>query len=125
MTFDPLTAINGAVSNTVPLSGGAAPTGDATGAFSRVVANASSDANNVATSQASARVQESRHEATRVAAVREYQLTSLPKNPQDGVGHHSIAVISGCARPTHIPPPTLRQLRSPALDCRAAPLPRR
>ncbi|KRQ95013.1 nodulation protein NolB [Bradyrhizobium valentinum] len=88
MTFDPLTAINGAVSNTVPLSGGAAPTGDATGAFSRVVANASSDANNVATSHASARVQESRHEATRVAAVREYQLTSLPKNPQDGVGHH-------------------------------------
>ena len=88
MSFDPLTAINGAVSNTVPLHGSAAPTGDATGAFSRVVANASSEASNVATSQASARAQESRHEATRVAAVREYQLTSLPRNPQDGMGHH-------------------------------------
>src|SRR5262245_38562998 len=88
MSFDPLTTINGMVSNTLPLPGSAVPTGDAAGAFSRVVANASSDANNVATSQASARVQESRHEATRVAAVREYHLTSLLKNPQDGVGHH-------------------------------------
>ncbi|MCA6116464.1 hypothetical protein J6524_16380 [Bradyrhizobium sp. WSM 1738] len=85
---DPLTTINGAVSNTVPLSGNAAPTSDAAGAFSRVVANASSDATNVATSHASARGQESRPEATRLAAVREYQLTSLPRNPQDGMGHH-------------------------------------
>ena len=88
MSFDPLTAINGAVSNTVPLHGSAAPTGDATGGFSRVVANASSEASNVATSQASTRAQESRQEATRVAAVREYNLTSLPRNPQDGMGHH-------------------------------------
>lgn len=92
MTFDPLTAINGAVSNTVSNMGlppaSAAPTGDATGAFSRVVANTSSEAGNVATSHASARAQETRHEATRVAAVREYHLTSLPRNPQDGIGHH-------------------------------------
>lgn len=88
MSFDPLTAINGAVSNTVPLHGNAAPTGDAAGGFSRVIANASSEASNAATSQASARAQESRQEATRVAAVREYQLTSLPRNPQDGMGHH-------------------------------------
>src|SRR5262245_48492986 len=88
MSFDPLTALNGAVSNTVSLPCGVAPTSDAAGAFSRVVANASSDAGNVATSHAPTRVQESRHEATRVAAVREYHLTSLPKNPQDGVGHH-------------------------------------
>jgi hypothetical protein len=88
MSFDPLTAINGAVSNTAPVSASAAPAADATGAFSRVVANASSDASNVATSHASARAQETRREATRVAAVREYHLTSLPQNPRDGVGHH-------------------------------------
>ena len=88
MSFDPLTAINGAVSNMAPLHGSAAPTGDANGGFSRVVANASSEASNVATSQASTRAQETRQEATRVAAVREYQLTSLPRNPQDGMGHH-------------------------------------
>jgi hypothetical protein len=88
MSFDPLTAINGAVSNTVPLHGSAAPTGDATGAFSRVVANASSEASRLATSHASTRAPESRHAATHVAAAREYQPTSLPKNPQDGIGHH-------------------------------------
>ncbi|UPJ51779.1 hypothetical protein IVB30_10770 [Bradyrhizobium sp. 200] len=88
MTFDPLTAINGAVSNTGLPPATTTPTGDATGAFSRVVANASSDAGNVATSHASARAQETRPEATRVAAVREYHLTSLPRNPQDGIGHH-------------------------------------
>jgi hypothetical protein len=88
MTLDPLTAINGAVSTTGLPPANAAPTGDASGAFTRVVANASSDASNVATPHATARAQESRHEATRVAAVREYHLTSLPKNPQDGVGHH-------------------------------------
>jgi hypothetical protein len=88
MSFDPLAAINGAVSTTAPLSGSAAPAGDAAGAFSRVVANTSSEPSNVATSHAAARAQESRHEATRVAAVREYSLTSLPRNPQDGLGHH-------------------------------------
>lgn len=88
MSFDPLTAISGAVSNAVPMSGGAAPTEHAAGMFSRVVANASSEAGNMATSQASARAQESRPEPTRVAAVREYSLTSLPRNPQDGMGHH-------------------------------------
>jgi hypothetical protein len=88
MSLDPLTAINGAVSNMTPLPGSAAPPGDASGAFSRVVANASSEASNAATSHASARAQESRPEITRVAAVREYHLTSLPRNPQDGMGHH-------------------------------------
>ncbi|WP_213287291.1 nodulation protein NolB [Bradyrhizobium sp. sGM-13] len=88
MSFDPLAAINGAVSTTAPLSGSAAPAGDAAGAFSRVVANASSEVSNTATPHASARAQESRHDATRVAAVREYPLTSLPRNPQDGLGHH-------------------------------------
>jgi hypothetical protein len=88
MSFDPLTAINGAVSSMAPLPGSAAPPGDASGAFSRVIANASSDTNNVATSHASSRAQESRSEATRVAAVREYHLTSLPRSPQDGIGHH-------------------------------------
>jgi hypothetical protein len=88
MSPDPLMATNGAVSNTMPPSASAAPSSDAAGAFSRVVANTSADASNVATSHASARVQETRHEATRVAAVREYQLTSLPRNLQDGMGHH-------------------------------------
>jgi hypothetical protein len=113
MSFDPLTAVNGAIPNMAPLPGSAAPTtGDATGAFSRAVANASSEASNVATSHASARAQESRREATRVAEVREYHLTSLPRNPQDGMGHHVLDRLETIYRGDQ----RLRTASAPATD---------
>ncbi|MDQ8726887.1 nodulation protein NolB [Bradyrhizobium sp. LHD-71] len=87
MSFDPLAAINGAVSSTVPTHASTVPTDQANGTFSRVVANTSSEAANI-TTQVPARAQESRPELTRVASVREYSLTSLPRNQQDGMGHH-------------------------------------
>ena len=93
MHFDPITAISGGVSNALPTPTGTAPVGDSTTAFSRAVTNVSSNQTNVAQTDvtmphASERAQPHRHEATRVAAVREYHLTSLPSNPHNGVGHH-------------------------------------